>query len=105
MFYPHILLPRSKSAFMNFVFFVDMTKSPLGFRINAPARMTPVVYHFFGTKDTSEPRPMSAKGGRQYFGLEQKRDKANVHDPVVVLHGTHISAADDDLAEKVHCLL
>ena len=31
---------------MNFVFFVDITKSPLGFRINAPARMAPIVYHF-----------------------------------------------------------
>ena len=48
---------------------------------------------------------MSAEGGRQYFGFKQKRDEADVHDPVVVLHGTHISAADDDLAEKVSCLL
>ena len=48
---------------------------------------------------------MSTKGGRQYFGFEQKRDEGNVHDPVVILHGTYISAADDDLAEKVSCLL
>ena len=48
---------------------------------------------------------MSAEGGRQYFGFKQKRDEADVHNPVVVLHGTHISAADDDLSEKVPCLL
>ena len=28
-----------------------------------------------------------------------------MHDPVVVLHGPHISTADDDLAEEVPCLL
>ena len=53
MLYPHILLPRLKVALMNFVFFVDITKSPLGFRIGAPAYMAPIVYHFSSMQGTS----------------------------------------------------